>query len=101
MDFYDREMKTYNHFTKSPDPNINSAAYVSKRGDQFWVIQFATSSLYLNMITNRRPNRRVGKMAPPHVPTAARYCRVKNIVLSYLFASVEINTQLRIFENIS
>ena len=93
-------MATYNHFAKSHGPNINSAEYVSKRGEQFLAIQFATASLYLNMITDRRPNRRVGKVAPPHGPTAARYNMIKNIVLIYWYSSVGINTQLRIFKNI-
>ena len=61
MNFYDREMATYNHFAKSSDPNIQSAAYVYKMGKLIHVIKCATSSLYVNFVIERRPNHRAKK----------------------------------------
>ena len=100
MDFYDRDTETYNQFTDIPDPKITAPRMCIQGGISFWVIKFATVTLYLNMIIGRRHNRRAGKMEPPNVPKAARYCRCRKIVLIHLYSTVDINAQIRIFANI-
>ena len=56
-----------------------------KGANQFPVIEFATVSLYLTLIIKKATQPSCGKMAPPQVRTAARYCRYKNRIIETVF----------------
>ena len=72
-----------------------------EEGRLFLVIKFAAVSLYLDLVIKKgAPVTAWGKWTRPIPPAAARYYRNKRIVLSYMYSSVGINTQRRIFGNI-
>ena len=68
MNFYDREMATYNQFTKSPGPNINSAAYVYKRGESVSGNQVRIAILVAELDYRKATQSSRGKNGPAPLP---------------------------------